>query len=104
MKNNLQFVETSLVLLGFVLLLTACEKNIDRLPYQVDNIFTVEEETVLSKYLETDKFNYIRNVTEADQYKVFPVLLVINRIKALRMMWHLVGVLLVMLRIETLLA
>ncbi len=71
MKKSFYSIGTGIFIALIVLVLAACQKEIDRLPNQADEIFTVEEATVLSKYLDLNKFDYILNVTEAEQFKVF---------------------------------
>jgi len=72
MKRQLLSYSIPLFTLLIILLLASCEKEgIDRLPFQADELFTTEEKVVLSKKLNVDKFNYVRNVTKEDQYKIF---------------------------------
>jgi len=72
MKKQLLSFGIPLFTFMVILLLASCEKEgIDRLPFQADELFSAEEKEILSKKLDITKFNYIRNVTSADQYKVF---------------------------------
>ena len=71
MKKSIYSIGTGIFLALVILLLAACEKEIDRLPTQTDAIFTTEEAAILGKYLDLDKFDYILNVTKAEQFKIF---------------------------------
>jgi len=66
-----------ILFLGVVLLATfSCQKEASAptlllLPNQIDSLFTAEEIAILSKQLDIEKFDYIRNVPIPEQYKIF---------------------------------
>ncbi len=71
MKKNILSFSIPLFTFLVIILLASCTKEVERLPFQADELFTAEEKVVLAKKLDVDKFNYIRNVTAEEQYKVF---------------------------------
>jgi len=75
MKTRLYAPLTFFSLIIILLSVTSCQKEEvatnNTIVIQADALFTAEEEAVLSKYVDTKKFSYIRNVTTAEQYKIF---------------------------------
>ncbi len=71
MKKNILSYSIPLFTFLVILLLASCTKEVERLPFQADELFSAEEKAVLAKKLNVEKFNYIRNVTKEEQYKVF---------------------------------
>ena len=61
MKKNSLSYGIPLFTFLVIILLAACTKDVERLPFQADELFTAEEAAVLSKKLNLDKFNYINN-------------------------------------------
>lgn len=71
MKKSIYSIRINIFIAFLVVLLAACQKEVDRLPFQADAIFTPEEAAILGENLDLEKFDYILNVTQAEQFKIF---------------------------------
>ena len=70
MKKSFYSIGTGVFIALIVFLLAACQKEVEKLPYQADTLFTTEEIAILGKQLDLDRLDYILNVTEEEQYKI----------------------------------
>ena len=74
MKIRSDLIPTILFLGTLIVAIFSCQKEAtapNLLPNQINGLFTAEETAVLSKQLNVEKFDYIRNVSTSDQYKIF---------------------------------
>jgi len=72
MKRSNLLLPSCICLICMILFLTACQKEIEKLPVQEENsLFTEAEVAILSNYLDLSKFKEIPNIHPTEQNKVF---------------------------------
>ena len=73
MTNNRTFLSLLTLVVLSIFLLVSCQKEEENrlIPIQVDALFSADEAAILDKHLDVNKFKFLRNTSNEEQYKIF---------------------------------